>query len=73
MQRNGVISLRPALGLSPMLRDLTGIDPGAAYGCVDWYPYREVALAARPARGEPPLETVSAPGKPAAAGTSPSS
>jgi hypothetical protein len=55
MQRNSVISLRPALGMRRTPRDVTGADPGALYGCVDWYLYHEVtasACSSRPARSE---------------------
>lgn len=56
MQRNSVISLQPALGTWRTLRELTGADPGAVYGCVDWYLYQETTLAgcaSRSSRGEP--------------------
>ncbi len=71
MQRNSVISLRPALGLWPMLRDLTGVDPDVAYGCVDWYVYHDAVLAARPSRGEPAIEPLPAASGPVAAGGPP--
>jgi hypothetical protein len=47
MQRDSVISLRPAQGQWRRLRDLAGVDPDAVYGCVDWYPYHDSALATR--------------------------
>ena len=56
MQGNSVISLRPALGMWRVPRDLTGADPDALYGCVDWFLYHEVAAgacSALPACGEP--------------------
>lgn len=71
MQRNSVISLQPALGVRHMLRDLTGIDPDAAYGCVDWYLYQDVALATRSSRGEPAMEPVPAASGPVAAAAPP--
>ncbi len=55
MQWTGVISLRPALGMGRTLRDVTGADPDAVYGCVDWFLYHET-----------PFTTCSSPGEPAA-------
>jgi hypothetical protein len=49
MQRNGVISLRPAPGTWQRILGAMRTDAEAAYGCVDWYLYRpRVAGAAHP-------------------------
>lgn len=69
MQRNSVISLRPALGKWRTPRDVTGADPGALYGCVDWFIYQDAspgACSSRPTRGEP--AKLSEPVSPAAPG-----
>ncbi|MGH8228480.1 MAG: hypothetical protein ACREU3_11360 [Steroidobacteraceae bacterium] len=43
MQRNGVIALRPVFVWCS--REAVGIEPEAAFGCVDWYPYPDARLA----------------------------
>ncbi len=56
MQRDSVIALHPTLGMWRGLRDLTGADSDAVYGCVDWYFYHEQTLtecAVRTPHGEP--------------------
>ncbi len=64
MQANGVISLRPALGIWRTLRDFTGADADALYGCVDWFLYHEDATArdapARTAEPAPPSDALPA-------------
>jgi|GEM_PF-2746024 len=61
MQRNSVISLRPASGTWQRVVASGCTDAEAAYGCVDWYLYQEPDAPA-PAHRASPCPAAASPG-----------